>query len=138
MVLDARVAADPELAQTARARIGVEHAEQELLVRRGARVDDLPALEAEADVADLVAQIARGVLRVADDALGRVLDGGVENLAAGHVRPERVHEPVTTREAEPEVRPAPTIRTSSAASKRSAIRRIATASSSQSTSSAPQ
>ena len=58
------IAADPELAEPARALVGVEHAEQELLVGRRARLDDPAALEAEADVPDLVVQVARRILRV--------------------------------------------------------------------------
>ena len=39
----------PELAEPARALVGVEHLDQEVLAALGARVDDLAGLEAEAD-----------------------------------------------------------------------------------------
>ena len=38
--VDAVVGADPELAEPARALVGVEHLDQELLVALGGRVDD--------------------------------------------------------------------------------------------------
>src|SRR5262249_11316502 len=69
--LDAGVAADSELAEPPCALVGVEHAEQELLVRGRRRLDDRAALEAEADAADLVADVAGRVLGVGDDALRR-------------------------------------------------------------------
>src|SRR5581483_5895999 len=53
VVLDAGVAADAELAEPPRALVCVEEAEQELLVRVGARLDDLPALEPEPHARDL-------------------------------------------------------------------------------------
>ena len=46
---DPRVAADPELTEPSRALVLVERREQEVLVGVGRRVDDLAALEAQAD-----------------------------------------------------------------------------------------
>ena len=64
--------------------------EQEVLVRARARLDDAAALEAEHDVLDRAARVAGRILGEGDDALGRVLDRAVEDLAAGHVRADRV------------------------------------------------
>ena len=64
----------PSSPEPAGALVEVELLEQELLVglRRG--VDDLPALEAEADPAHLAAAVDRRELAEDDLALGRVLD----------------------------------------------------------------
>ncbi len=103
MPLDARVAPDPELAQPACALVGVERAEQELLVARRRGVDDATALEAEAHTRDLVAEVAGRILRVADRAFGRVLDRRIEDLPARHVRPQRIHLSLAPLQAEGQV-----------------------------------
>src|SRR5205085_7650235 len=82
VLLDARVVADSELAQHASALVRVERRDQELLVAVGGRLDDPAALVAEPDAIDLVAGIARRVLREGDDPFGRVLERTVEDLAA--------------------------------------------------------
>src|SRR6476661_130925 len=83
---DAGIAADAELAQEARALVELELLEQELLVRLGRGVDDLPALEAEPDPAHLAAGVDGRELAEHDLALGRILDRRGEKLPAGHVR----------------------------------------------------
>ena len=81
---DAEVGADAELAEAAGALVGVEHLDQEVLAALGGRVDDLAALEAEADAGDLAAGVGRRQVE-GDLALGRVLDRAGEELAVGHV-----------------------------------------------------
>src|SRR5215211_4736078 len=81
---DPVVGADAELAEPAGALVGVEHLDQELLALLGAGVDDLAALEPEADARDLTARIARRQVE-GDLALGGVLDRTGEELAVGHV-----------------------------------------------------
>src|SRR5581483_5800381 len=83
--LDPGVAADPELAEAARALVGVERGEQELLVPRRRRVDHLARLEAQPHALADVPLVGGRELRELDDALGGVLDGRVEELAARHV-----------------------------------------------------
>src|SRR5581483_8500709 len=83
--LDPGVAADPELAEAARALVGVERGEQELLVPRRRRVDDLARLEAQPHALADVPLVGGRELRELDDALSGVLEGRVEELAARHV-----------------------------------------------------
>src|SRR5262245_11734303 len=54
---DAVVGPDPELAEAARAIVGVEHLDEELLALLGARVDDPAALEPEPDPGDLATRV---------------------------------------------------------------------------------
>src|SRR5262249_51994138 len=77
---------DAELAQDARAVVGVERREQELLVPVGGGLDDAPAAEDEACALDLVPGPRGRVLAERDHALRRFLDRAVEDLAAGDVR----------------------------------------------------
>src|SRR5690606_23691042 len=79
---DAEVGADPELAEAAGALVGVEHLDQELLAALGGRVDDLAALEAEADARDLAAGVGRRQVE-GDLALRGVLERAGEELAVG-------------------------------------------------------
>ena len=116
---DPRVAADPELAEPARALVGVERLDQELLVRVRPGVDDPPAREAEPDARDLAARVDGGELARTRSRPPPSPRRAAEELAAGHVRAERV-DAASSRPASDSRRsvPAPTIRTSSAASKR--------------------
>src|SRR5579871_6342130 len=85
VAVDAGVAADAELADAARAGVGVERVQQVRLLGLGRRVDDDAALEAEPHPAQPAAAAHRLELREGDRALGGVLDGAQEELAAGHV-----------------------------------------------------
>ena len=87
---DARVAADPELAEPARALVGVEHLQQELLVGGGGGVDDASAVEAEPDSGHLAAVVDGRKLGEADLSLGGVLEWASEELAAGQIGTERI------------------------------------------------
>ena len=87
---DARVAADAELAEPARALVGVEHLQQELLVRSGGGVDDAPAGETQPDPGHLSAVVDGRKLGEADLPLRGVLERAPEELAAGQVCTERV------------------------------------------------
>src|SRR5262249_41527661 len=101
---DAGVAADAELAEPARALVGVEHLEQEVLVGVGARVDDPAALEAQADRRQLAPRIHGRELAEDDLALGAVLDRAVEDLAAGDVRACSVDLSLAARQADSQIR----------------------------------
>ena len=57
---DARVAADPELAEIARTLVGVERLQEEVLVRVGARIVVAPRVEAEPDPTDFADRCAAG------------------------------------------------------------------------------
>ena len=61
------------------------------------------ALEPQPHAADLVPEVAGRILQVADEPFGRVLDRRVEDLAARHVRAERVDLPFAAGEAEGEI-----------------------------------
>ena len=135
--VDPLVAADPELAQAARTLVAVERREQEVLVGLGRRLEDQAVLEAKADSLHLVTAVPAGVLAESDDAVRRVLDWAVEDLARRHVRGAGVDVAVPTGDRERQVGGGADIRTSSAASKRSAIRRIRAPSASQSRRQAP-
>src|SRR5438132_2277509 len=102
---DARVAADAELAERARAVVAVEGLDQELLVVIGRGVDDAPFLEAEPDSGHLAAGVDGRKLREGDRSGGRVLEGRVEELPARHVGATGVHLALASFEAEREVRP---------------------------------
>src|SRR5439155_20002021 len=56
VALDTGVAADPELAEPARALVRVEHREQERLTTARGRLDDAAAFEQEARALDLLAE----------------------------------------------------------------------------------
>ena len=103
--LDARIAADAELAEHPGAVVGVERLQQEVLVRRGRRFHDTTILEAETDVLEGAAAVGSRVLRERDRAARRVLDRAVEDLAARHVRADRIHVAGTALEAEGEIGP---------------------------------
>src|SRR5581483_8653051 len=103
VALDAAVAADPELAEHGRALVDREGRVQERLVRPGRALDDAPAAEDEPYARHLVAVVARGVLGERHDALGRVLDGAVEDLAARHVRVGGRDLPLPAAQAERQV-----------------------------------
>src|SRR4051812_6707103 len=101
---DAVVGADPELAEAPGAVICVEHLDQELLALLGRSVDDLAALEAEANSGHLPARIARRQVE-GDLPLGRVLDGTGEELAVGHVVLAVGGNEGAALDAKPKVRP---------------------------------
>ncbi|HEX3331861.1 MAG TPA: hypothetical protein VHS27_18200 [Gaiellales bacterium] len=82
---DARIAADPELADAARALISVERAQQELLLAIRRRVDDPAAGEAQANAPDLPRRPGRRELGERDRAFRGRLDRAAEELPAGHV-----------------------------------------------------
>ena len=104
--LDARVAADPELAEPARALVGVERLEQEVLAGRGAIASTIrPCSKTKPDARDLVAEVDRRELAEGDLALGRVLDRRVEDLAARHVDVAVVDRPAAAGERERQVGP---------------------------------
>src|SRR5581483_6466037 len=83
--LDARVAADAELAEPAGAFVRAARLDQELLVRPCARLDDPTAFEHEARTFDLRPVVHGRELAELDHAVRRVLDGRVEDLSARHV-----------------------------------------------------
>src|SRR5919108_1896905 len=102
--LDARVAADAVLAQDPRALVPVELGDERLLVGGRRRLHDLAVLVAHTHALHEVGLLVRGVLEEADDALRRVLDRTVEDLAARHIRVAVVDLALTAGEAEAEVR----------------------------------
>src|SRR5206468_299636 len=79
---DARVAADPELAEAPGALVAVEDLDQEVLVRVRRRVDHAAVLEAETDAGDLPARVDGGELGEGDRPGRRVLERRVEELPA--------------------------------------------------------
>ena len=93
---DAVVGADAELAEPARALVGVEHLDQEVLALLGRGVDDLAVLEAEAHAGHLAAAVG-GRERERDLAVRRVLDRAGEELAVGHVVLARAGDPGAAR-----------------------------------------
>src|SRR5262245_25433826 len=101
---DAGVAADAELAQRSPALVAVEPLDEKVLLRVGRGVDHPTGLEAQPDAPDLPPSVGRGKLDEGDLPLGRVLDGRVVELPAGHVRAARIDLALPPGEAEPDVR----------------------------------
>ena len=99
---DARIAADPELAEPAGTVVAGEHLEQIGLVGVCGGVHHLSVLEAKTNARDLAARVQRGELREADRPLGRVLHRAAEELATGDVRAAGVdlHRAARDRQAE--------------------------------------
>ena len=75
---------DPELAEAARALVGVERLDQELLAALRGGVDHPPVLEAQPHAGHLAPAVDRRE-RERDLAPDRVLDRPGEELAVGHV-----------------------------------------------------
>src|SRR5206468_7223038 len=101
---DAGVATDAELAEAARALVLIEELEEERLFGLGGRVDDLAALEPEADPGHLAPEIRGRELDERDRPFGRVLNRRVVELSAGHVGVAGVDRGRPALEAEREVR----------------------------------
>src|SRR4051794_37202350 len=117
---DARVASDPELAQAAGAFVTIQGLEQEVFIRLGGGIDDAAALEAEANPTDLTAGVWRGELDERDRPLGGVFDRREVELPPRKVGPARVDLRLGPDRLSVRSVSAPTMRTSSAALKRSA------------------
>src|SRR5262245_21472979 len=103
MALDARVAADSELAEHPGGLVDVERAHEGLLVRRRRSFDDPPSLVPHPHSLDDLWLLDGGVLGERDDAFRRVLDRAVEDLAPGHVHVPRVDLARTAGDAEAQV-----------------------------------
>ena len=99
---DAEVRADSELAQPARAVVGVEHLDEELLALLGRGVHHLAVLEAHAHAGHGAAAVARRE-REDDLAVHRVLHRAGEELAVGHVVLAHARDPVAPRHAKRDV-----------------------------------
>src|SRR4029078_785950 len=80
--LDPGVAADPQLAEDARALVAVECLEQDVFSAGGRGLDDATAAVDHPHALDLVRLLERRELREVDDALRRVLHRAGINLAA--------------------------------------------------------
>src|SRR3954447_6289132 len=103
VAVDAGVAADPELADAARAFVGVECFDQEVLFAAGRRINDAAFREAKTDAPYLAAAPHRGELRERDRALGRRLDRADEELAARHVAGAGVDARAPTGHGQPQI-----------------------------------
>src|SRR5581483_11247857 len=100
---DPLVAADPELADEARAVVHRQRREQRLLALLGVRVLDPTRAERQPDAVDCAAvELRRDVEQ--NRPLGRVLDRREEELAARHVREAAVDLALPARERELQVR----------------------------------
>ena len=102
--VDARVRADPDLAQAAGARVGVQRRQEVLVAAVGARVDDdarrgtrarCPATSTPRGLDGIVKRMRP---------FGGVLDRAGEDLARGHVAPAVGVDPRAAADAQPQVR----------------------------------
>ena len=100
---DRGVAADPELAEHARAGVGVERADQKVLAGRRRGVDDAAALEAQPHALRLVALVLGRELGVGDHALGGVFDRSVEDLASREIEVPVVDLALAAGDPEPKI-----------------------------------
>ena len=101
-LVDRLVEPERELAERARALVGVERGAQELLAALGLGLDAAPGLEAQARALDALAAPGRGH-RERHDALGRVLARAGEDLAVGQVVAPGGADPAAAADAQAQV-----------------------------------
>src|SRR3954452_18912766 len=100
--VDAEVRPDPELAEVARAAVGLERTLEVLVARLGPRRDDLPVAELELDAVDVDARGRRAHGEADPPARARLVRAG-EDLAARHVALAVRVDPRAAGDAEREV-----------------------------------
>ena len=98
-----RVAADAELAEPARALVGVERRDQELLAASADASTTRPPSKRSRIAAALAPEVDGRELGERDHALGRVLDRRGEELAAREVLPARVDRELPPRDRQRQV-----------------------------------